>query len=420
MDWMLLSRLKPILLAVLFFLATAGSLSAPMSPAAAGIAAAPVGQGIPESLQLKGRIVPRNWVYLSFPSGGRLARILVEEGQSVSAGAALASLEGSEAATAGLAAAQVELLAASRALDQLYRNAGVALAQAEYDLAEARHAYEQADWKVRRMKEPPSQLRVEQARANLQLAESGLQKARQDLEKAEKFFNNWQDPAWQVLSRREFRQNLALLSQQVAQAERKFVDALEKHNDLLAPVDEIDLAQAEAVLRVTEARVARAAQDRDKLSSGPNPEEVALAQARLAAAEKALRAAEFALAEKKLAAPFAGKVLAIPGHESQWADPGEPVLVLADVSGWKIRVKDIKESEVIHLQALQPVAIRLDALPDLELDGQVESIAWVFQEKDGEVNYSAEVALPDGQPELRWGMTARIEILLPSGASTDG
>ncbi|HEX9615862.1 MAG TPA: HlyD family efflux transporter periplasmic adaptor subunit [Anaerolineales bacterium] len=406
---MMLKRLNPLLLAAVLLLAAFGLSGATSGPVEAQDAGALDEQAAPESLPLKGRVVPQRWVYLSFPTGGRVAEILVEEGQSVPAGAALARMKGSEADVAQVAAAQLELLAAQQAIDALHRNAGAALAQAGYTLAQAREVQQKAGWKVSQMKEPASLLRIEQAYANMQLAELGLQKARQDMEKAEKLWNNRRDPAWYFLSRREFRLNLALLSQQVAQAERKYADSVDKYKDLFEPVDEIDLQQAEADLRVADARVEQAARERDKLLHGPSAEDLALAQARLSAAEKALQAAEASLAEGELTAPFAGIVVSVPGRANQWASRGEPVLVLADVTRWKVEIEELKESEVSRLQVGQLVVVRLDALPDLDLNGQVESTSWVYQENDDEVIYSAEITLSGNHPELRWGMTARIE-----------
>jgi hypothetical protein len=123
-----------------------------------------------------------------------------------------------------------------------------------------------------------------------------------------------------------------------------------------------------------------------------------------------------------LKAPFAGTVVSIPGRKNQWADRGEVVLVLADFTGWKVEIEEIKESEVTRLEAGQPALLRLDALPDQELNGWVESIGWVYREKEGEILYSADVSLAENPPGLRWGMTARIESLagLETESSNDG
>jgi hypothetical protein len=46
-----------------------------------------------------------------------------------------------------------------------------------------------------------------------------------------------------------------------------------------------------------------------------------------------------------------------------------------------------------------------DALPDLELTGTVESIDDFFEEKRGDVTYTARILLNESDPRLRWGMT---------------
>ncbi len=92
----------------------------------------------------QGRLVPRSWVNLSFISSGLVDQVLVKEGDAVAAGASLATLAGGEKATAQVAAAQLELLNAQQALDDLDRNSKVALAQAGLRLAESWKAEQRA------------------------------------------------------------------------------------------------------------------------------------------------------------------------------------------------------------------------------------------------------------------------------------
>jgi HlyD family secretion protein len=90
-------------------------------------------------------------------------------------------------------------------------------------------------------------------------------------------------------------------------------------------------------------------------------------------------------------------------------------LVLADLSGWSVEIEELREDEVTCLVIGEPVIIRLDALPGLELNGRVESIGWVYQEKEGEVLYSAKISLPGNPAGLRWGMTARVTLQAGTG-----
>ena len=56
----------------------------------------------------------------------------------------------------------------------------------------------------------------------------------------------------------------------------------------------------------------------------------------------------------------------------------------------------------------QTVAVKFDALPDVTLKGEVESISSVSQVKSGDVVYPVKVKLLESDPRLRWGMTAAV------------
>jgi hypothetical protein len=58
-----------------------------------------------------------------------------------------------------------------------------------------------------------------------------------------------------------------------------------------------------------------------------------------------------------------------------------------------------------------PVIVRLDALPNVELNGTVLSISQTFTQNQGDVVYEATVQLNDIHPAMRWGMTASVTFL---------
>ena len=77
-------------------------------------------------LTLKGRLEPRRYVTLASPLPGRIEEVRVLEGQEVQAGEIVVVLEGSEALAAEVAAAELQVVIASQALDELYRTAASA------------------------------------------------------------------------------------------------------------------------------------------------------------------------------------------------------------------------------------------------------------------------------------------------------
>jgi len=64
---------------------------------------------------------------------------------------------------------------------------------------------------------------------------------------------------------------------------------------------------------------------------------------------------------------------------------------------------------VVSLKAGQPVTITLDALPELQLKGHILSISQNYGQNQGDVVYEVTVLLTDGNPAMRWGMTAAVK-----------
>jgi len=52
----------------------------------------------------------------------------------------------------------------------------------------------------------------------------------------------------------------------------------------------------------------------------------------------------------------------------------------------------------------------IDALPDVELAGHIEQIGLQAEDYRGDVTYPVVVVLDEDVQELRWGMTALVEV----------
>jgi multidrug resistance efflux pump len=230
-------------------------------------------------------------------------------------------------------------------------------------------------------------------------------------DRLERLLNDKDNIVWRFIPTRPFKLKLMYLQLQITLAEKKYTDAVNGYNDLSKPADTVDLQQAQAELALASSQVQQAIQERDKLANGPNPDDLAAAQARLHAAQAALEAAQAASTDLQLMAPFAGQVVSIPAKENQWVRVGQPALVLADETGWIVEIDDLKEKLVPAVQVGQAVRVTFDALPGQEFDGRVESVGLLNGEKNGDVVYEVKVALGQNDPRLRWGMTARVQTI---------
>ena len=81
------------------------------------------------------------------------------------------------------------------------------------------------------------------------------------------------------------------------------------------------------------------------------------------------------------------------------------MVTLADFSQWYVETDNLTEIEVVDIAVGQAVTIVPDAMPEVELTGSVDTIADFFEEKRGDVTYTARVILDEVDPLLRWGMT---------------
>jgi len=82
---------------------------------------------------------------------------------------------------------------------------------------------------------------------------------------------------------------------------------------------------------------------------------------------------------------------------------------VADFSSWLVKTTDLTEIDVVNLAEGQPVTVTLDALPEVELKGEILSIGQNYSENQGDVVYEVTILLTDTHPAMRWGMTAAVK-----------
>ncbi len=360
------------------------------------------------SVQVEGRLVPKQFANLAMKLSGRVEEVFVQEGDRVESGQILLRQGGGDHQLAEIAAAEMELLLAQQELDALYKNADLARAQTERELAQAQKDFETAEYNSSKLKRPPAQLTIDQAYANMLLAEKALEKAQDELWRNEKKFGNENNPIWMFVNRRQVKLLLTNLERNGAIVQRRYEDSIKKYQDLIAPTDEIDLAIAEADLAYAQARLTDAEQKYASLIDGPDPDEVAAAQARISAAESNLGASQNDLQDLELLAPFAGTVVDLGVKSGEWVEIGQPVVVLAEMNEWVVETEDLTEIQVPDVEIGQDATILPEALPGLMLSGTVESISSISEIKSGDVTYTARILLDETDPNLRWGMTVNV------------
>jgi multidrug efflux pump subunit AcrA (membrane-fusion protein) len=341
-----------------------------------------------------GIVQPARWVTLSFPSGGVVQELLVERGDLVEQGQALARLSSIEQARAAVTAAQLEYINADQSLNDLLENAELYSAQAQLALANARDRLDKAEykWTVRQEGNRASSNTIKAAEANLILAQEEVDRAQSKYDQAHG----------------EASRALALSNLMAAKGNR---DSIQRNlNWYLGSPDEIEQALLDAELAEAQAAVAAAEREYEKVKDGPDPEALELAQARFENAQASLRAAEQALEDMELKAAFGGTISDLLIRNFEFVAPGQPIMLLADLSELVIETTDLNEIDVAQIEVGYPVSITFDALPDIVLEGTITYIAPKSSQGTG-VNYLVEIHLEEDFPEsVRWGMTAFVDI----------
>jgi RND family efflux transporter MFP subunit len=344
-----------------------------------------------------GRIEPEAQAFLSFAAGGNMGEVHVSVGETVNQETVLMELDlGS--VDPSLISAEADLIQARQQLDELFddNNQQVRLAEAERALAQAKDALEDAEYlrRVRQEGNRASESTIDTARAQVVIAQDVLNaaKARYDRQSG----------------RPEDSVSRALALTRYASAIEERDAAQRSLNWYLGRPTEIQQAELDADVAVAEANLAKAQETVDTLKQGPDPDQVAAAQARLRSAEARFR-------QSRIEAPFEGTVLAVNYAVGDSVTPGQTAVVLADLSQLHVETS-VDELDIASVEEGQSVSISLDALPEVELEGEVAEIDLAPGGTGASTEYPVRVALTSIDPRARVGMTVAIDITIAGKA----
>ncbi len=337
-----------------------------------------------------GMIVPEHFAYLSLPGAGSVEQVSVSEGQTVTEDQNLLSLSALAQTEAGLAAAQLELESAQQALDELYENADLAKASAWLALLDARSQYILAE-------EEWENLDTDDLEDDIDSAQEDIVEYQEDLEEAQDNFDNYADLDETNTLRQKYEDELE-------EAQEDYNEQVRERDVLV-----IELESAEAEWKTAQAALEQAQSDYDALADGPDPDMVTLAQARLANAQAQLDAAQEQIDNRTLTAPFDGVIADLMISAGEWANPGQPVALLADLNSLQVETTDLNELDVVKIEVGDKATVTFDAIPDKVFQGTITEISPKAVEGSG-VNYTVVIELDEMPIEARWGMTVFVDI----------
>jgi multidrug resistance efflux pump len=279
-------------------------------------------------------------------------------------------------------AAELDVLSAQQALEDLHANAALAKAQALTQVSQAYAAVREAQYQLYYFLSSSGISDTDPIHA-MEISQQELQKARQEFDQVR--FKPENDPLRRTLKER------------LDNAESSQQNALRR-------------LELEAQLQTAQANLDLAKDAYNRLKDGADPRQVALAEARLKDAQARLAMAQATLAQASLTAPFSGTITTLEANVGETVLAGSVVAVLGDLQEFRVETSDLSEIDIKNVQIGQKVRVRIEAL-NQEVNGKVIQIAPQSNTLGGDVVYTVVIALDEKPDGLRWGMSAEVEII---------
>jgi HlyD family secretion protein len=396
---------------------------------------APPAQDLQNVISATGEVRPARSAVLSFPVGGMVEVVHVEEGQEVQAGQVLLELKAVQLtravaeAEAALSAAKADLArveAGAHPQDIIVAEQAVAVAGANVEVTQAQVAAARAGLGGARAGVSIAAAQVAIAEAGVKIAQAELRRAQAEYDRIGGASNAPQALAleqatldleriqaeYDRLAAGPQPSDLAPLRANVeaAQAQVTLAEAQVSQVESQALQAEVAVAQAQAALEAAQAQAAQAQAALDRLRAGPTTEEVAVAEAAVGRAQEAAVTARAMLDQATLAAPFDSTVGLIYLQQGEEAMPGQPALVLGDLATLRVGTTDLDEIDIARIHTGQRADLTFDALPDRVLIGRVVHIAPMSTPGQAATSYAVIIEFEEVDPVLRWGMTAFVDI----------
>jgi multidrug efflux pump subunit AcrA (membrane-fusion protein) len=182
---------------------------------------------------------------------------------------------------------------------------------------------------------------------------------------------------------------------------------------------QLDMSVLEAKVREAEANLAYAEINLSYLvrnigcrgeGCAPSYKHIEVAEIDVAKAQALLDSAKATLASQSaLTAPFAGTVISVDISPFETAAPGQTLIVIGDLSKYRIETTDLSERDVTKVRVGQSATVFIEALGD-EFTGKVVDVARISTELGGDVVFKVTIELDEQPSGLLWGMSADVDI----------
>ncbi|MDO9086601.1 MAG: efflux RND transporter periplasmic adaptor subunit [Anaerolineaceae bacterium] len=326
---------------------------------------------------------------LSWQTSGQLDSINYQLGDVVTSDSILASLK-KLSLSQSIILAEADLVTAKRNLDNLV-NSTLAQAQAQATLANATDALDKAETRREsKQYQRASQGTIDEAYANFIIAQNNAKEW-------EKRYDNVDHLPEDDPVRAGAFAEWAAAKTIAARAEANW-----RYAQGLPGEMEIDIADGNLVL--AQAQYNDALREWERLKDGPDPDDIAAAEARIAAIEATIDLSN-------LRAPFDGTLTEIRSKSGDQVAPGAISFRIDDLDHLLVDV-EIPEVDINRVKTGMTTRISFDAITGNEYEGVITQVAQVANVTAGIVNFTVTIELTDADESVRPGMTAAVNIVI--------
>jgi RND family efflux transporter MFP subunit len=168
---------------------------------------------------------------------------------------------------------------------------------------------------------------------------------------------------------------------------------------------EARIAEAEAGVVAAQTQVTYL----QRVGVGNAYEQIDAAQAEVDRAQAIVDQLKATLEQTTLTTPISGTVIKVDVAPGETANPGQVIIVVADLSHMRIETTDLSERDIPAVQIGKTASVFIDAL-DESFEGKVVDIDRQSETVGGDVTYKVTIDLDQQPAGLRWGMSAEVEI----------
>lgn len=351
------------------------------------------------TLELHGRVTAVTQEDLFFGINGVVDEVKIARGDTVKAGQVLATLTDRVSFELAVADAQLDVIKAQEALDTLTEEADLHSAEALVAMLNAQTELDKAKNERAGLDKPrANETTIAVAQTHYELMEANLKNARR----------LWEDVQNRPVDDPERAEALT----NVSNAQRTRDQALATLNWYKGHSTEEQISMADANIGLAEAKYKEAVREYESIKDGPDPSDVALAEATLTRAKLSLDKAQASLDNLQITASFDGQISSVSIAPGTQVTEYKTVLTLIEPEGLEVSTLPTA-LELVDISVGQTALIRLLNHPGLEIAGEVRYLPLSASNSTGSnADQSVRISIDVSDSTLILGEAAIVTIQL--------